>query len=484
MNFDVRTEPWIPVRALSGEKKIFGLEAVLEQAQDLDGMDGLDTMAEYSLYRFLTVFLMTVYRPKSWRDKYRLLEHGSFEANKWKTYIQHCIDEGVSFDIFDVKRPFLQAVPDTGYDLEKNIKSAAELDNTKASGNNPIHFDHTLEESVVFTPAAAVRGLLSAQIFCTAGLKGPSNVNGAPPLFFLPKGKNLFETLVYAMAAVDEQMLGEPLWESKRVIVPKEEVPSTKLLYGMLFPSRRIRLIEENGMVRQVYYQPGLHFTGFAGWTDPHVAYRVKKDEELVSIKPSTEREPWRHIGPIEERFEKCAPQVLRDFSKIQEHLDSYQMPIMAFGVATSNASYLDMQRGMIELDSRVADKPMKAGFLAQAVEFAERIGWILQQSMKNMISPKDSKRGDGEVKQYIHHYFSECEKQFYVFEQMLAEANRDYKVLFAGWQRNVKRVALEITTLIQQNCCYRATDLVRAQQAENWLNLEIYKLMKGESKE
>ena len=121
MNFDVRTEPWIPVRALSGEKKIFGLEAVLEQAQDLDGMDGLDTMAEYSLYRFLTVFLMTVYRPKSWRDKYRLLEHGSFEANKWKTYIQHCIDEGVSFDIFDVKRPFLQAVPDTGYDLEKNI---------------------------------------------------------------------------------------------------------------------------------------------------------------------------------------------------------------------------------------------------------------------------------------------------------------------------------------------------------------------------
>ncbi len=484
MNFDVRTEPWIPVRTLSGEKKILGLEVVLEQSPDLDGMDGLDTMAEYSLYRFLAVFLMTIYKPKSWRDKYRLIEAGSFDANKWKTYIQHCVDEGVSFDIFDVKRPFLQAVPDDGYDLEKNIKSVAELDNTKASGNNPIHFDHTLEENVVLTPAEAVRGLLSSQIFCTAGLKGPSNVNGAPPLFFLPKGKNMFETLVYAMATVDGQILGEPLWESKREIVPKEDVPSTTVLYGMLFPSRRIRLIEEDGVVHQVYYQPGLHFTGFAGWTDPHVAYRVKKNEEIVSIKPSTEREPWRHIGPIEEQFEKCAPQVLRDFSKIQEHLDSYQMPIMAFGVATSNASYLDMQRGMIELDSRVADKPMKAGFLAQAVEFAEKIGWILQQSMKNMISPKDSKRGEGEVKQYIHRYFSDCEKQFYLFEQMLAEVSRDHKVLFAGWQGNVKRIALEISALMQQNCCYRATDLVRAQQAENWLNLEIYKLMKGESKE
>ena len=86
----------------------------------------------------------------------------------------------------NIDKKFIYSVPN---DLEKNIKSAAELDNTKASGNNPIHFDHTLEESVVFTPAAAVRGILSAQIFCTAGLKGPSNVNGAPPLFFLPKRK-------------------------------------------------------------------------------------------------------------------------------------------------------------------------------------------------------------------------------------------------------------------------------------------------------
>ena len=487
MNFDVRTDPWIPVRNLSGEKQVIGLNTLFREAQNLEGFDELDVMEEYSLYRFLSLFLMAAYKPEIWDDKYEILEQKHFDQKILQEYIQHCVDDGISFDLFDAKHPFLQASENPVYDdMNTGIKSVACLDNTKASGNNPIHFDHNLEADVSFTPAQALRGLLAAQIFCTAMSGGyPSNVNGAPPLFFLPKGETLFETLVLAMATADERTMGEPLWESKQEIIPREEITSTSLLYGMFFPSRRLRLIEQKGMVSQVYYQPGLHFTGFAGWTDPHVAYRVKKkDGTIFSIKPAIERELWRHIGPIEEQFDQCAPQVIRDFNNIQEQRGKSDMPIMAFGVATSNASYLDMQRGMIELDSRVADKPMKAGVLAQAVEFAEKAGNILQLSLKNMISPRDSKRGDGEIKQYMHRYFSVCEKQFYRMEQELAEAQGEYKPIFIGWQENVQNIAHRVSGSVQQNYCYRATDLVRAQQAENWLNLEIYKLMKGESKE
>ncbi len=486
MNYDVRTEPWIPVRALSGEKKVLGLEALFREAPELEGLDGLDVMTEYSLYRFLTVFLMAAYKPALWDDKYDMLEQGSFDSDILQGYIQHCIDHDVSFDLFDSKRPFLQASANPGYDDDKTgIKSVACLDNTRASGNNPIHFDHHLEDTVSFTPAQALRGLLAAQYFCTAMSGGyPSNVNGAPPLFFLPKGETLFETLVLAMVPLDEQSMGVPLWESKKEIVPREEVVSVSLLYGMLFPSRRLRLIEADGMVNQVYYQPGLHFTGFAGWTDPHVAYRVnKKTETIFSIKPSTEREIWRNIGPIEERFDQCAPQVIREFSKIQEEREKTDMPIMAFGAATSNASFLDMQRGMIRLDSRIADKPIKAGFLAQTVEFTERAASVLQMSLKNMISPRDSKRGEGEIRQYMHRYFSECEKKFYGLEMTLAEADQNYKDIIKGWQDCVKKIACRTSELVQQNYCYRAADLVRAQQADNWLNHELFKLMKGESK-
>ena len=486
MKYDVRTESWIPVRTLSGEKKVLGMEALFREAPQLEGLDGLDVMVEYSLYRFLTVFLMAAYKPALWDDKYDILEQGSFDIDVLNKYIQHCMDHEVSFDLFDSKRPFLQAFADPAYDDDKTgIKSVACLDNTRASGNNPIHFDHHLEEEVSFTPAQALRGLLAAQFFCTAMSGGyPSNVNGAPPLFFLPKGENLFETLVLAMVSADPQNMGTPLWESEREIVPREEVTAASLLYGMLFPSRRLRLIEYEGTVRQVYYQPGLHFTGFAGWTDPHVAYRVsRKDGTIFSIKPSTEREIWRHIGPIEERFDQCAPKVIREFGKIQEERGKTDMPIMAFGVATSNASFLDMQRGMIRLDSRIADKPEKAGFLAQAVELTEKVASVLQLSLRNMISPQDSKRGDSEIRQYMHRYFSECEKEFYGLEATLAGADRDYKEISKGWQGCIKKIARRTAELVRQNYCYRAADLVRAQKADDWLNRELFKLMKGESR-
>ena len=134
-----------------------------------------------------------------------------------------------------------------------------------------------------------------------------------------------------------ETNAGEPLWESKTIIVPKQEVAKTSQLYGMLFPSRRIRLIEENGLVKQIYYQPGLHFTGFNGWSDPHVAYRLNKDGIPVSIKPSQDKEPWRNIGTMTENFREMAPLVIREFSEIQENRDLSEMPVMLFGVATSN---------------------------------------------------------------------------------------------------------------------------------------------------
>ena len=70
MNFDVRTDPWIPVRNLSGEKQVIGLNTLFREAQNLEGFDELDVMEEYSLYRFLSLFLMAAYKPEIW-DVYK-----------------------------------------------------------------------------------------------------------------------------------------------------------------------------------------------------------------------------------------------------------------------------------------------------------------------------------------------------------------------------------------------------------------------------
>ena len=121
MMFDVGTDPWIPARTLQGESRIVGILDLLKQAHELEGLDGMDPMVEYGVYRFLTVFLMASYCPEDNETKEELLSDGCFDMEIICSYMEKCKEKGVSFDIFDSKHPFLQAEPNVKYDLDKNI---------------------------------------------------------------------------------------------------------------------------------------------------------------------------------------------------------------------------------------------------------------------------------------------------------------------------------------------------------------------------
>ncbi|SEH22683.1 type I-E CRISPR-associated protein Cse1/CasA [Selenomonas sp. KH1T6] len=484
MKYDIRTEPWIPVRSLDGIAHEISLCDLFAKAHELKDIDCATPMETYSLYRFLTVFLMDVYRPDTWEERVDILDEGFFDVKKIEAYVDECEQAGVSFDIFDKDKPFLQAPADKTWDTEKNIKYVATLDSTRASGNNAIHFDHKLESLSSFTPAEAFRCVLTAQMFCTAMSGGyPSGVNGAPPLYFLPKGHNLFETLILSLTEIDEENSGVPLWRSDRDIVPKEEVVKTSQLYGMFFPSRRIRLIEHEGMVKQMFYQPGLNFTGYAGWNDPHVAYRRGKDDIFTSIKPSVEKEPWRNIKTISEDYENgSVPAVINDFYQIQEEKGSYAMPVQILGVVTSNASYLDTQSGMMILDTRIISNEDKRKYVANYIDMAENIGYILGKSLENIISPDDSKRGINEVKQYVHRFYMECERKFYEIMDDLAVSDgiEAENSVSARWKENLRRIVLNIVQELEKNYCYQSKDLIRAQQYERILMGSVNKIIKG----
>ena len=484
MVFDIRTELWIPVRTLTGKSLMMGLKELLEKAHELQNIDGVTPMETYSVYRFLTVFLMDVYRPETWDDKEGILSDGCFELRKIEAYIDKCERAGVCFDIFDKDRPFMQAPPDAALDSAKNIKYVASLDSTRASGNNAIHFDHNLESDASFSPAEAFRGVLTAQIFCTAMSGGyPSGVNGAPPLYFLPKGNNLFETLVLSLDTIDEENMGEPLWSSKREIIPKEEVTKTTQLYGMFFPSRRIRLIEQDGAVRQMYYQPGLNFTGYASWNDPHVAYRRGKDDSFASIKPSLDKEPWRNIKTIGEDYENgSVPAVIADYKQIQEERDLVDMPVQMFGVITNNAAYLDTQSGMMRLDTRIIGEEKKRKYATQYIDLAESIGYVLSKQLKNIISPDKSERGVNEASQYVHRFYMKCEDNFYKIMESLATSDgiETENILLKRWKEELKKIVINIVQEVEKNYCYQAKDLIRAQQYERMLIGSVNKIIKG----
>ena len=70
MRFDITRDPWLPVRSVQErETKELNLLDFLEQSPKLNSLDGLNPMEEYSIHRFLAVFLLAALRPETWVTK-------------------------------------------------------------------------------------------------------------------------------------------------------------------------------------------------------------------------------------------------------------------------------------------------------------------------------------------------------------------------------------------------------------------------------
>ena len=63
-SFQILTQPWIPVKELDGSMKELSLLETLERAHLLSEIQDPSPMVEYSVYRFLIVFLMDMLRPE------------------------------------------------------------------------------------------------------------------------------------------------------------------------------------------------------------------------------------------------------------------------------------------------------------------------------------------------------------------------------------------------------------------------------------
>lgn len=494
MKYDVTVEPWIPVRLLDGKRKKVSLLELFKEAHEIEQLDGLNAMEEYSVYRFLTLFLMAVYLPEDTIDVEEIFDDGNIDMSKVDEYIAVCRQEGVSFDLFDEKHPFLQSPYDDKYDKESNIKSIAVLDSTVPSGNNPVHFNHTLETNAVMPVDKAVRSLLASQIFCTSAAQGyPSNVNGAPPLFFIPKGRNLFETLILSLQPVKKNKMTDKhdleLWRNPRVVVPKEKVAKASAFYGMLFPSRRIRLIDEgNTLLKKCYFQQGLNFNGYDSWTDFHVAYFFDK-KGRHSIKPSLAKELWRNLGTIYSLAHQNASannvlSVVKQYEEIMINQDRAEMPMLSFGAVTNQSSYLDLQRGELVLNTGIANKIEKVDTVKEAIRKAEDIADCLAKALimlvRNIVDRKDYRKSD--INQTVHDYYRACELRFYGFCDALAAVatEEDRQACMDEWDTFIKKKALSILNRFGDVICTTSKELKAAEISKKYLLSKINLVERG----
>ena len=107
--FDILSEPWIPVVGENETTGELGAAGDTGAGSPASGrFKTLSPLVEYSVYRFLVVFLMDMLRPEDTQALEELLEEGRFDPDRIRDYVALCRLEGVSFDLFDEKRPFLQ----------------------------------------------------------------------------------------------------------------------------------------------------------------------------------------------------------------------------------------------------------------------------------------------------------------------------------------------------------------------------------------
>ena len=463
-SFDILRKPWVPVLDAAGQKTELGLLETLERSHELKAIQTASPMEEYSVYRFLIVFLMDALRPEDGEEDIGgLLEAEQFDMEAIQDYLTQCRKEGVSFDLFDAERPFLQTAYVEAWDRE--AKPVSTLDYTIPNGNNHIHFDHRRNE-ISYTPGKALRMLLTAQNFCTAGAQGyPSNVNGAPPWFALIQGKTLFQTLVLGMIGTDEILLpfDEPpvIWRNREEITTQQKVAKTSWMYGMLFPARRIHLLpdEVGTLVSQMYLSQGLNYIAKDTWIDPHVAYRVTKKGRF-NWKPNEDETIWRNLNCLVNV--ENAPPIMR--RRKQLNMDTEEVHVVLYGVQTDNASYLRQLRPDLRLPVQLIGNEPAERFIHRYIERAEQLGKALYLSLNQEEISKETRV---EAQQ---RFYGVCEQILWAILDTISQPGADLNELFQQKREEMIREVLAQADRVLEDQTLRGPTILAS--GEKWKGL------------
>ena len=499
--YNVLTEGWIPVETLDGKSKLVGILEVLIHAHEIRCVKAASPLVTYGIQRTLIALLIDAFRPSDIDALAEIISKGKFDETTLNGYIEECIVEGSSFNLFDENRPFLQNKFDGKLDTKISFINKLFLEIPE--GNNHAHFVHRMESERFFTPAECLQALCSLTAFATnCGTNAYFSINGAPPIYFLYAGKNLFETLSASMIAESEHrgiLLDNPpiVWRNFVEVKQGEQVAKTSLLYGLTCQPRRVKLIpmKQDGhiLVKEMYYSIGWNFKGLPNWKDPHVVYIYDKKGNY-SLKAREGRAIWRDLGNIMNT--NSSPQIL---NKINEKFDMDVNIVLlnSFGIVGNFKGPVFAVNSWFEeslnLDTRILNCESKLSFVNSVQSKIEDINSVLCRILKKSIKQLQGQKGsDKEHSRYVNLveqaktlYFSTLRTYFL---NSFCNNVSNIEASSYDWELDIKRDAgKNIKTSAEfafntvcNNIGTSAKTLVWRAIAENMFRQGIYKELKG----
>jgi len=314
-NFDLRTEPWIPVRDSNNTLHEISLHEALTNAASYQGIESESPLEVAALYRFLLAVLHRALKgPTTAKDNARWFKEG-FDLAAIEAYLERY---GNRLDLFHGERPFYQVseMPSEGF-----TQHWSRLSTEFGSGNTSPLFNYAKRDTAPkepkswVTPAQAARLVLEHQTFCLGGLirrfiTSSPHAPTATAAHVLAVGEDLHQTLCFNLVnyppAVQQNDCA--VWETdppKVAVLEKDpsEVPRG-LVHRYTWLSRTIKLFPEafDGTVgvRRLAFASAVRPKDFG--FDAMVAYlprRVTKNDKLEGLRLDANRGLWRDFTAL-----------------------------------------------------------------------------------------------------------------------------------------------------------------------------------------
>ena len=376
--YNLIDEAWIPVRFLDGRIAHVGLAAVFREAHAIRDLDEPNPAIRIALYRVLLAILHRALSARfgSWATKERRRwRREGLPTDAMGDYLEQWRER---FWLVHPEHPFMQVAalahhPDTK-DKRKSVLHLA------LQGNDGFLFDH--RHTVTLSWPDALRDMLGLFSFTPGGLiKILKTSDNAGPLAnsaaFLALGANLGETLLLNLGSALPNRDDMPAWEKAPPSIQDLAAPAT-LASGpndrYTRPSRGVLLdVDEGGLVREIWFAPGLALQDDPHAPDPMVAQRMSKDgKTILRIRFDGGRALWRDLPSITADAKKTAPAVLRHAAEITD--DSEVLHVLAAGLGSDQAKLERARMELLRLPHAVLAIEEAAAQLREDVAAAEAL--------------------------------------------------------------------------------------------------------------
>ncbi len=517
-SFNALKEPWIPVIRQDGVLEEMGIHDCLIRAHELREIRHPAPIVEFGVYRLMEAFVLDALivgekRPSDIFDLKDLLQRKAFCPEEITRYEEYC---GNVFDLFDAQKPFLQSV--FAGDSKKPL---AGLFPAIPSGTNALHWHHRHESALAVPPAEALRMLTTIAPFMTAGGAGLSpSINGAPALYALPVGANLFETIVLNLPLNQDQEEGNGTVAWRTSTPPGTSLSQATTVEALTWRPRRIQLLPEQGEDRMVSvskmkFEKGDSATG--QWVDPNLAYRYD-DKGKTPIRLRENRPPWRDAGALvllredvqgkgERKQAFRRPDVVEQAFRVVQEREPVVLQI--YGMRTDmKMKVFEWIKSVWKIPSNLG-RDTRLGALVEAeLQNAETGALGLRRSIRSL-APREQEPSSGDAKQKkpqgkkkkaplkLKSVADRCEQAFWkhlepqfpplldTFAALKPEAPDDPHLMAEtarGWRRAIERLALEQFDLAAKDLDADSDALERQVRARALLS-QVLKKVLGEVK-